>query len=115
MGLNDPFFEKKSTVKLVDEISRICQEKIFEIQKESNKLRIPPFHQRSNTNKSLPKENESGGSNSNTPKSAQWSKLKNSLSKMIKGGKEQTFRFQQVFGRHHSKSWNNLKIITCEF
>ena len=105
------FFEKKSTAVLVDDISRLCQEKLTETQKERNKLRIPPFHQHSNTNKSLPKENESGGSN--TPKS-QWSKLKNSLSKMTKGGKGLTLRFQGTIGRQHSKSWNHLENNNLE-
>ena len=107
LGLNEMFYEKKSTAMLVDDISKLCQKKLTETQKERNKLLMPPFHQHSNTNKSLPKENESEGSN--TPKSAQWSKLKSSLSKMNKGGNVETLRLQGVLGRQHSKSWNNLE------
>lgn len=103
LDLNASFFEKKTTVVLVDELSKLCNEKISESQKDrSRKSRVSLFH-RSNTNKSLPKENESGGS----PKT-RWTKIKCHLNK-ITHLEEQNIssRLPQVLERRHSKSWDS--------
>lgn len=85
---------------LVDEISKLCNEKISEMQKDRMKLRLPIFYKRSNSNKSLPKENESVES----PKSAGWPKVKNYLLKVTQIQNIQSPKMQQI-DRRRSRSW----------
>lgn len=86
---------------LVDEISKLCNEKIAETLKDRIKLRLPIFYKRTNSNKSISKENESGES----PKSAGWPKVKNHLLKVTQIQNIQSPKMQQIIDRRRSKSW----------
>ena len=104
LDINSAFFEKKTTVVLADELSKLCNEKIMEYHKDRpRKSRVSLFH-RSNTNKSLPKENESGGG---SPK-ARWTKIKCHLNKITHMEEPNISpRLPQVLERRHSKSWDS--------
>ena len=90
---------------LADEIAKICRDKVVETQKNKIKWRFAIFHHRSTTNKSLFKENESGGESPKSPKSPFWLKIKPNP---LKTTQMQQLQLQQIKNRRHSKSWCKL-------